>query len=93
MWTGRAVLIAVTVLAGLWWVLAPAAAMAGGYRHAGGWTSEQRWSLKNDWEPNIAADPSSLWLYQMTTQYGGSSACRPDMGHCILWVSMISGGR
>ena len=70
-----------------------AAAMPAGHRPAGGWTAEQRWSLKNDWEPNIAADPSSAWLYQMTTQYGGPSVCRPHMDHCILFRSSANRGR
>ena len=43
----------------------------------GGWIAEQRWGPHNDWAPNIAADPSSSWLYQMTTQYGGHRVCRP----------------
>ncbi len=36
--------------------------------------SEQRWGPKSDnhWEPVVAADPSSKWVYQMTTQQ------RPD---------------
>ena len=91
--TGRAVLAVVSVLAGLWSVAPAAAAMPAGHRPAGGWTAEQRWSLKNDWEPNIAADPSSAWLYQMTTQYGGPSVCRPHMDHCILFRSSADRGR
>ena len=71
---------------------APPAAAAG-HGHARHWTVERRWSRHNDWEPNIAADPSSSWLYQMTTQYGGPSACRPHMGHCILFRSSPDQGR
>ena len=37
---------------------APAAATAIGHGQAGHWTVERRWSRHNDWEPNIAADPS-----------------------------------
>ena len=69
---------------------AAAAAGQGPARH---WTVERRWSRHNDWEPNIGADPSSSWLYQMTTQYGGPSACRPHMGHCILFRSSPDRGR
>ena len=90
--TGRAVLAVVSVLAGLWGVT-PQDAMAASHRPMGAWTSEQRWSVKNDWEPNIAADPSSAWLYQMTTQYGGAPACRPHMDHCILFRSSADRGR
>jgi hypothetical protein len=79
------------LLAGVLWAApSAAAAPAGGHR---GWSSEQRWSPLNDWEPNIAADPSSSWLYQMTTQYGGAQVCRHGMGHCILFRSSPDQGR
>jgi hypothetical protein len=91
--TGRVALTAVLVVAGLWWTAPQVAAMAAGHRPAGGWTAEQRWSARNDWEPNIAAAPSSPWLYQMTTQYGGPSACRPHVAHCILFRSSANRGR
>jgi len=91
--TGRVVLAAVCVLAVVGWAAPPVSATATGHRHAAGWTSEQRWSLQNDWEPNIAAAPSSRWLYQMTTQYGGPSVCRPHMQHCILFRSSANRGR
>lgn len=88
---GRFVLALTVVLAGLWWATPPVAAIA---RHdAGGWMPELRWSRHNDWEPNIAADPSSPWLYQMTTRYGGPPACRPHMNHCILFRSSPDRGR
>jgi hypothetical protein len=86
------VLTAVLVLAGLSWAAPQSVAMAAGHRAGGGWMPEQRWSRMNDWEPNIAAGPSS-WLYQMTTQYGGPSACRPQMNHCILFRSSPNRGR
>lgn len=91
--TGCAVLGAAGIAAGLCWAAPPVPAMTTGRQHAPGWTTERRWSPQNDWEPNIAADPSSSWLYQMTTQYGGSSACRPHMAHCILFRSSANGGR
>ena len=81
------------VLACLLWAAPPAAAVAAGHPHGGGWTTEQRWSPRNDWEPNIAADPSSSWLYQMTTRYGGPAVCRPRMGHCIVFRSSPDRGR
>jgi hypothetical protein len=86
-------LAARAVLAGLLWAAPPASAAVAGQRHGGGWTSEQRWGPKNDWEPNIAADPSSSWLYQMTTRYGGPSMCRPHMEHCIRFRSSADRGR
>ena len=39
------------------------------------------------WEPNIAANPSSSWLYQMTIRYGGHRVRRRYMNHCILFRS------
>jgi hypothetical protein len=70
--------------------VSPAAAAPAGH---GGWITEQRWGPHNDWEPNIAADPSSSWLYQMTTRYGGHRVCRPHMNHCILFRSSPDRGR
>jgi hypothetical protein len=36
---------------------------------AAGWQGEQVWSLTaNDWEPAIAVDPSSTWVYEATTR-------------------------
>lgn len=29
----------------------------------------------DDWEPAMAVDPSSNWVYQATTRYGGDKAC------------------
>ena len=87
------VLATTAVLGGLLTAAPPVAAVAAGHRHPAGWTTERRWSPKNDWEPNIAADPSSPWLYQMTTQYGGGSACRLHMMHCILFRSSANRGR
>ena len=29
----------------------------------------------DDWEPAMAVDPGSNWVYQMTTRYGGAKAC------------------
>lgn len=44
---------------------------------ATGWTSEQVWSAtNNDWEPSIASDPNSRWVYEATTRYGGPKACK-----------------
>lgn len=36
---------------------------------APGWDSERVWSGKDDWEPFVAADPSSSYIYQMTTRF------------------------
>src|SRR5262245_45361398 len=42
---------------------------------APGWDAERVWSGFDDWEPAIATDPSSNYVYQMTTRYNGPSAC------------------
>ncbi len=42
---------------------------------AAGWDQERAWSGFDDWEPAIAADPSSTYVYQMTTRYNGPKAC------------------
>src|ERR1043166_6020220 len=36
---------------------------------APGWDSERVWSGLDDWEPFVAADPSSTYVYQMTTRF------------------------
>ena len=81
---------AVFALAGLCCVAPPAAAATAGRPS---FSTERLWGPHNDWEPNIAADPSSPWLYQMTTQYGGHRVCRPKMNHCILFRSSPDRGR
>lgn len=85
-----AALEAVFALIGVCCGVPPAAGATAGH---GVWTTEQRWGPHNDWEPNIAAAPSLPWLYQMTTQYGGPRACRPQMNHCILFRSSPDRGR
>jgi hypothetical protein len=40
-------------------------------------SSEAVWnSATDDWEPTVAADPSSAYVYEMTTRYGGSKVCQ-----------------
>jgi len=36
---------------------------------APGWDSERVWSGQDDWEPFVAADRSSSYVYQMTTRF------------------------
>src|SRR4029079_14000988 len=40
-----------------------------------GFDSERLWGTGDDWEPAIAVDPSSSYVYQATTRYGGPKAC------------------
>ncbi|MEP7060379.1 MAG: sialidase family protein [Actinomycetota bacterium] len=41
---------------------------------AGGWAGEQPFSKQDDWEPDIAADPTSPHVYAITTEFG-NRAC------------------
>jgi hypothetical protein len=43
---------------------------------APGWTGEQLMNAKtDDWEPAVAADPSSSFVYLLTTRYGEPKPC------------------
>ncbi|MCI0669267.1 MAG: glycoside hydrolase [Myxococcaceae bacterium] len=42
---------------------------------APGFDSERVWSGQDDWEPAVAADPSSNSVYQMVTRYTGPKPC------------------
>ncbi|WP_374687044.1 sialidase family protein [Promineifilum sp.] len=47
-----------------------------------GFDAERVWSEHDDWEPALAVDPSSDYVYQLTTRYSGPPACP----HCGLPV-------
>lgn len=66
---------------------APAVSLA-----APGWDSERAWSGFDDWEPAIAADPSSTYVYQMTTRYNGPKACGPCPFPVIVFRSSSDSG-
>jgi hypothetical protein len=42
---------------------------------ANGWAGETLFGHGNDWEPNVAADPSGPFVYMVTTRYSGHPAC------------------
>lgn len=42
---------------------------------APGFDAERAWSGFDDWEPAVAADPSTSDIYQMTTRYNGPKPC------------------
>lgn len=48
-----------------------------------GFDRARLWSEFDDWEPAIAADPSSAYVYQLTTRYDGPPAC-PDCGLPVI---------
>lgn len=60
---------------------------------ARGWGNERVFSRWDDWEPNIAADPSSDRVYMLTTQYGGPKACTscPGSGPIRMRISTDGG--
>jgi hypothetical protein len=59
-------------------------------RSPGVFTSEALWSSANDWEPNVATDPSSSYVYELTTRY--SKFCAPSQGHCMAFRASSNGG-
>ena len=60
---------------------------------AGTFATEQLWQAgTDDWEPTVAVDPSSSYVYQMTTRYGGQKACGKGLGHCIILRASSNGG-
>ena len=60
---------------------------------APGWQSETLWSAtNNDWEPSVATDPSSSWVYQATTRYGGPKACTGCPDPAIIVRASSDGG-
>lgn len=60
---------------------------------APGFDSERVWSGFDDWEPAVAADPSSSWVYQMTTRYDGPAACNGCPFPVVVFRSSSNGGQ
>jgi hypothetical protein len=59
---------------------------------AAGWDSERAWSGYDDWEPAIAVDPSSSYVYQMTTRYNGPAACKGCPFPIVVFRASSDGG-
>jgi hypothetical protein len=59
---------------------------------ASGFDSERLWGTGDDWEPAVAADPSSSWVYQATTRYGGPKACSSCSDPAIIVRASSDGG-
>jgi hypothetical protein len=57
-----------------------------------GFDAERVWSEHNDWEPAIAADPSSSYVYQLTTRYDGPEPCNRCAGPYIIFRRSSDGG-
>ncbi|MCI0412007.1 glycoside hydrolase [bacterium] len=59
---------------------------------APGFDSERVWSGEDDWEPAVAADPSSNFVYQLTTRYSGPAACNGCPFPVIVFRSSSNNG-
>ncbi|MBI2838999.1 MAG: exo-alpha-sialidase [Acidobacteria bacterium] len=57
-----------------------------------GFDFERVWSGYDDWEPALAADPGSSYVYQMTTRYNGPAACNGCPFPVIVFRSSSDGG-
>ena len=57
-----------------------------------GFDSERVWSGFDDWEPAVAADPNSSYVYQMTTRYNGPKACNGCPFPVIVFRASSNGG-
>ena len=57
-----------------------------------GFDSERLWGTGDDWEPAIAVDPSSSYVYQATTRYGGPKACSSCSDPAIIVRASSDGG-
>ncbi len=57
-----------------------------------GFDSERLWSAYNDWEPAIAIDPISSYVYQLTTRYNGPAPCQNCPAPYIIFRSSSDGG-
>jgi len=54
--------------------------------------AERVWSGHDDWEPAIAVDPTSSYVYQMTTRYTGKRPCAICRLPAIVFRSSADGG-
>lgn len=59
---------------------------------APGFAAARLWSGEDDWEPANAADPSSAYVYQLTTRYSGEPACRRCALPAIIFRRSADGG-
>jgi hypothetical protein len=61
---------------------------------AAGWTGEQLMNLRtDDWEPAVAADPNSSFVYLITTRYGEPKPCPGNcpVPHIAIEISSDNG--
>jgi hypothetical protein len=59
-----------------------------------GWTTEHVWSVRaDDWEPAIATDPSTPFVYTLATRYTGPDRCPSCPSPSIILRVSTDGGR
>ena len=91
-WYGRAVRIRILAAVAIF-AAAFLGVSAGAARAAGAFATEKVWQASaDDWEPTVAVDPSSSYVYQVTTRYGGQKACGKGLKHCLLVRASSNGG-
>jgi hypothetical protein len=59
---------------------------------AKGFDSERVWSGHDDWEPAVAADPSSSYVYQITTRYDDPRICHGCASPVLVFRRSRDGG-
>ena len=69
----------------------PATAETAPAETGSGFDSEQLFSAGIDWEPFVAADPSSSYVYLVTTSYGPKACKQCDSANILLRVSPDGG--
>ena len=57
-----------------------------------GFEEERLWGPYNDWEPAIAVDRATGYVYQLTTRYDGPEPCKRCAGPHIIFRRSIDGG-
>jgi hypothetical protein len=84
---GRLLLVAAVLAA----ALIDASSASAGAPQA--FATEHLWQAGvDDWEPTVALDPSSSYVYQVTTRYGGQKVCGKGLKHCLLLRASSNGG-
>jgi hypothetical protein len=57
-----------------------------------GFEAERLWGPYNDWEPAIAIDRATGYVYQLTTRYDGPEPCKRCAGPYIIFRRSNDGG-
>jgi len=58
----------------------------------GGFDNETFMSVYDDWEPAVATDPATAYVYQITTRYSGPAACNGCPFPVLVFRSSSNGG-